>query len=480
MRPEARIKEERRLKILSGLIVALLVGLSFAIYGFMEQRNAVDSQRAVILARKLAFHGADVRDGSPDLAKRIGALAVGIHADEVTKSGLINTIIPDLGEEFIEDGITGALEISGNGGRGLTAGSGRVVVWEIDRKSDWRDKSYQDYSMAKRVGELKGSTVQVNALALSADGTLALTGTGDGKSRLWSLSDPVRPKRLADLDNGRSVGSDIEQGVEFVELAKNGNLAVTARVDGRIAIWSLADRMRPEELSVITAPGALRAMAVSDDGRTAVTVSGPLGHLETRVWDVTDPADPQQLAVMGNRDRNVDSVSLDTDGTVLLVGGSGKYIIWDLADRAHPTLDAAVPVPIGDVTSVSLSADGNLGLIAGHRSSSRYSMLGYLSLWDLTVKSRPARIAGLFNESTVGAASAISADGGVALTSLDAGVSIWDFRDLEKIGKDPKGYVCSQVNDGYRLNRDEWNRYGDPATWEEYVTEENGDFIRIC
>ncbi|MFI7417903.1 WD40 repeat domain-containing protein [Nonomuraea sp. NPDC049684] len=467
-------------KIFSALIAALLVGFSFfVIYGYIGQRNAIDYQRRVLLAQKLAFHGADVRDGSPDLAKRIGALAVGIHADEVTKSGLIDSIVPDLGEEFVGDGVSDALEISGNGAKGLTAGSGKVVVWEIDRKSDWRDQSYPDYSMAKKVGEFKGLRAHINSLALSSDGTLALTGASDGESRLWSLSDPARPRRLADLYDDRFAGSENEQGVDHVELVKNGNLAVTAGVDGRIAIWSLANRMRPEKLSVITAPGALRAMAVSDDGKTAVSVGGPLGRLETRVWDLTDPANPEQLAVLGNSERYVGSVSLDAGGTVLLIGGSGKYMIWNLAERAQPKLEAVVPVPISDVASVSLSADGNLGLIAGYRSSSRFSMLGYFSLWDMKVKSRPARITDLFNESSVGVASAISADGGVALTSLDAG-SIWDFRDLEKIRKDPKGYVCSQVNDGYRLSRDEWNRYGDPAMWEEYVTKENGDSIQIC
>ncbi|MFF4190102.1 WD40 repeat domain-containing protein [Nonomuraea sp. NPDC001831] len=464
------------------IAVVLSLGiLSYAVYGFGGRPSAAaDSQQAVTLAREFAYRGAEVRDGSPDLAKRLGALAVGIHADDITRSALLNTIFPELGEEFVADGRSDDVEISADGVVGLTAGSKNVTVWRIDRKSDRRDKSYADFSMVKKAGKLEGHASRVGALALSSDGRLALTGSDDGESRLWNLSDPARPKQLAVLSGRRSGASGNGRGVEQVELAGDGNLAVIAAADGRLGVWRLVDRARPREVSTVPLPGALHAMALSGDGRTLVTVSGPSRRRETHVWDLSKPSNPQRLAVVGGSDVFVESVSLNAGGTVLLAGQPRGYRVWDLADRAHPRLEADVPVPISDVASVSLSADGSTGLVSGYRSSSQYSMVGHLSVWDLREKSHPVQIAGLFNESTVGTQSAISADGAVALTSLDAGASIWDFRDLASIRTDPKKYVCSLVDDGYRLSRDEWNRYGDPKAWDEHATRSNGDSLEIC
>ncbi|MFI7469891.1 WD40 repeat domain-containing protein [Nonomuraea sp. NPDC049646] len=471
-----------RSRVFLVIAVALSLGiLSYATYGFVGRPSAAaDSQQAVILAREFAYRGAEVRDGSPDLAKRLGALAVGIHADEITRSALLNTIFPDLGEEFLADGQSDAVDMSADGGTGLTAGSKNVTVWRIDRKSDRRDKSYEDFSMLKKIGELKGHASRVDALALSGDGRLALTGSDDGESRLWNLSDPARPKQLAVLSGRRSGGSGSGRDVLHVELAGDGNLAVIAAADGRLAVWRLFDRARPREVSTVSLPGALHAMALSADGRTLVTVSGLSRRRETHVWDLSKPSGPQRLAMVGGSDVFVESVSLNAGGTVLLAGQPHGYRVWDLADRAHPGLEADVPVPISDVASVSLSADGSTGLVSGYRSSSQYSMLGHLSVWDLRERSHPVQIAGLFNESSVGAQAATSADGAVALTSFDAGASIWDFRDLASIKTDPKKYVCSLVNDGYRLSRDEWNRYGDPKAWDEQATRRNGDSVEIC
>jgi len=130
-----------------------------------------------------------------------------------------------------------------------------------------------DLATGREQATLSGHDGEVRAVAVTADGTVAVTGGGrwGGTMRVW------------DLATGREQATLLHQSrVLAVAVTADGTVAVSGSYDGTVRVWDLATGRERAKL-----PGdpddPVWSVAVTADGTVAVSGSW---HGTVRVWDL--------------------------------------------------------------------------------------------------------------------------------------------------------------------------------------------------
>ena len=198
--------------------------------------------------------------------------------------------------------------------------------------------------------QLRGHGGPIRALAISADGATALSGSFDTSAIRWSLR-----------------RNTTEQVLRFHEGAVNavailtGGRAVTAGEDARIALWT-PGKQEPDAI-LEGHQGPIAALAVSPDGATLASASW---DRTIRLWPLSGGA-PQ---VLDGHQQNVNGVAFTPDGKAVLSAGYDATVhIWPLNGRGSPLvaplpspLNAVVAAPDGEI--IAAGADGKVYLLA--------------------------------------------------------------------------------------------------------------------
>ena len=156
----------------------------------------------------------------------------------------------------------------------------------------------------------------VNHVAISSDGTKAISASDDKNVILWDLTaDPPTAVPL----NGHS------GPVNHVAISNDGTKAISVSDDTNLILWDLtANPPTPTTLDDHT--GAVNHVAISSDGKLAVSASD---DRTLRVWDLTQPALVKTLN--GHLDA-VNHVALNVDGSsAVSASDDGTIRIWDLS-----------------------------------------------------------------------------------------------------------------------------------------------------
>ncbi len=193
--------------------------------------------------------------------------------------------------------------------------------------------------------QLRGHGGPVRALAISPDGTQAVSGSFDTSAIRWSLTRNVAEQVMRFHDNA----------VNAVAWLKDGRI-VTAGADAHIAIWTPG---KPDPDTVLDGhSGPIAGLAVSGDGQWLASASWD--HT-VRLWPLAGGA-PRVLE--GNA-QNVNGVAFTPDGRNLVSAGYDASLrIWRLADggvSVHnlPTpLNSVAVAPDGEI--VAAGADGKV------------------------------------------------------------------------------------------------------------------------
>jgi cytochrome c len=195
--------------------------------------------------------------------------------------------------------------------------------------------------------QLRGHGGPVRALAISADGATAISGSFDQTAIVWSL-----PRNAA------------EQVLRFHDGAVNAAVllgdgrAATGGEDGRIAIWRFG-REPPD--AVLEGHGApVVALAVAPDGNSIASASW---DRTVRVWPLAGGAGGGGGAprVLEGHPQNVNGVAFLPDGRVVSAGYDAVIRIWSLAAPAESPNIITLPTPLN---AVAVAKDGEI-LAAG-------------------------------------------------------------------------------------------------------------------
>ena len=287
------------------------------------------------------------------------------------------------------------------------------------------------------VRTLTGHTGWVRAVAVTADGRTAVSGSGDHTLKVW------------DLDRGteRTTLRGHTDEVTAVAVTADGRTAVSVSDDGTLKVWDLA---RGAERATLTGhTGPVTAVAVTPDGRTAV--SGSWDHT-LKVWDLDRGT---ERATLTGHTGPVTAVAVTADGRTAVSGSSNDTLtVWDL-DRGTEcfTITAgfsAVAVTADGRTAVSGSRDGTLKVWDLERGVVRATLTGHtgsvkavavtadgrtavsgswgddiLTVWDLDRGTERATLTG---HSRWVEAVALTVDGRTAVSgSKDCTLKVWDL-----------------------------------------------------
>ena len=234
--------------------------------------------------------------------------------------------------------------------------------------------------------QLRGHGGPVRALAISPDGTQAVSGSFDTSAIRWSLARNAAEQVLRFHDGA----------VNAVVVLRDGRIA-TSGEDARIAIWRPGE---PQPATVLTGHEApVVALAVSPDGTTLASASwdhtarlwplaggaprviarhaqsvngvafAPDGRaLVTAGYDATlriTPLGGEGAPVIATLPTALNTVAVAPDGEIATAGADGKVYLLSAAGELKAEIEAGQT----PVIAVAISGDGRLIAAAGIRGS---------------------------------------------------------------------------------------------------------------
>src|SRR6267142_554543 len=187
--------------------------------------------------------------------------------------------------------------------------------------------------------QLRGHGGPVRALAISADGQIAISGSFDSTAIRWSLMRNAAEQVLRFHSDAVNAAAWLRDG-----------RAATAGADGRIAIWTSGKTEPDAVLEGHTAP--IVALAASPDGATLASASWD--HT-VRLW----PLAGGTPRVLDQHTQNVNGVAFSADGRALIsVSYDQSVRIWPLTGAQTPTV---VPMPT-PLNAVAAGGDGEIAV----------------------------------------------------------------------------------------------------------------------
>ena len=297
--------------------------------------------------------------------------------------------------------------------------------------------------------ELRGHGGFVKGIAVTPDGSRAVSASFDYSLILWNLSSQ---QAIEVLD-------DHEGAVNAVALLDQGQRALSASDDGTLRLWDLADGGSLQH--VFTGHrGKVAGVAVSPDGRLAAS-AGWDGTV--RLWDL---AGKKQLFVLDEHDGNVNAVAFSRDGGHLLTGSYDSTIrYFELpSDGGRPRLAGVMEGHDFGVNALAFLPDDRRAVSASVDETVR--------LWDLETGKELAALRG--HEGAVFAV-AVSPDGQWAASGgVDGAVNLWRLDERRVVatlyGHREPVWALAFTPDGRRLlsaGADEVTRVWDLASRSE-------------
>ena len=296
---------------------------------------------------------------------------------------------------------------------------------------------------------LTGHSMGVVTVGFSPDGRVLASGSADRTVVLWDVTDPAHPDQRAALAHPRPrPGMGTSQrgsrgragGVRAVAFSPDGRLLASGSADRTVVLWDVTDPAHPDQRAMLAgASGSRRAglrsgaVGFSPDGRSLACGAG--GKMVV-LWDVADPAHPDQRAVLAHRyglysTARVQTVVFSPDGRLLATGSGqtnsseyatasfGAIVLWDVTDPAHPVRTATLPAGGVWVRAVVFSPDGRV-LASGKGAT--------VILWDVTDPVHPAATATLTGHGGEVLGVAFSPDGQLlASCGADKTVRLWEM-----------------------------------------------------
>jgi WD40 repeat protein len=256
-----------------------------------------------------------------------------------------------------------------------------VAIWDSETTEDFKAIDTGD--------------ITIDAIAFSADGGRAVTGSAEGTIDLWD----ARTHTHTTLSTKAS-------SVAGVAVSADGSLAVSGMFSGAAFVWDVAARRRS---AALLAQAAINSVSLSPDASTVATASE---DKTIRLWNATTGA---ALAVLAGHGDGVLNAVFHPDGRELVsTSRDGTARVWDVPTGRELR---QIKLPDGAGAGLAFVPDGKTVLIAGAKGSIQ------VCAYDA---GQPVR--SLTGHSGLVWTLAASPDGRLALSgSLDHTVRIWDL-----------------------------------------------------
>jgi len=236
-----------------------------------------------------------------------------------------------------------AVAVSPDGSRALSGGmDATLCLWDLGGR--------------QLLSVLTGHAETVSAVAFAPDGRSVVSGSWDHTARLWDIASSRTVRRFE---------GHAEQ-VSCVALSPDGATLLTGSWDSTLRLWQLATG-RP--LGVLEGHSAnVAAAAFGPDGRFVVSAGWDSA---VRAWDV---ASGECACVLEGHENSVGALAVSASGRQIASGGVDTSVrVWDL--RGGRAL-RALAGHTAEVTSLCFSPDGRYLASASRDKTVR--------LWDLS------------------------------------------------------------------------------------------------
>ncbi len=424
-RAAASRRQRTRLVLALG---ALVITAALGVFALIQRNEAID-QRDFARSNELSLSALNVLPSDPELGLILALEAVETKSTQRSERALASAVN--------DSRLRARAELDGDPYIAGLSPDGRWLVAGTTSGAALFD--------AASGGPLRrlGPPDPVFDVAFTADSGAALTAGEDGTVRRFSLPDgaledeietPGPVASIAVSDEDRVIAVTTETGdlltfdpdgdplgvlrghegpVASVDFAPRGPALISAGSDRTARLWN---GVTGKQLARLEGPSTDHDAAVSEDGRTAVTV-GSDGI--AREWDVTSGETVGQPLNDVLREGRVASVDLTADASaVVMARQDGSTETGDLETR---TSLGILRGHEGVVISAELGADGESVATAGRDRTAR--------VWDLTPIER--RLTG----SELAVSAAVSPDGAIVATGDgDGRVLLFDGESGERAG----------------------------------------------
>jgi WD40 repeat protein len=277
-----------------------------------------------------------------------------------------------------------AVAVTPDGTRAVSAsGDCTLNVWDLQTGSLLRT--------------LRGHASSVNGVAVTPDGRWAVSASSDETLRVWDLESGSLIRSLEGHTNA----------VRAVAVTPDGNRAVSASEDWTLKVWDLETGSSLRSLKEHTK--GINAVAVTPDGTRAVSASD---DWTLKVWDIETGC---LIRTLKGRLSNVYAAAITPDGRRAISASADKTLrVWDLESGS---LIRSLEGHTNAVHAVAVTPDGKLAVSASNDKT--------LRVWDLESGSLIRSLEG--HAALVGGV-AVTPDGTRAVSaSLDRTLKVWDL-----------------------------------------------------
>ncbi|MFI9587000.1 protein kinase [Streptomyces sp. NPDC052236] len=264
------------------------------------------------------------------LWRRLGALGRRTELADAWAAGRI----------VLEDGWSWALEFSGRSPTALARNGNAAEAWVFDVET------------GQLLHTLSLHTGHLSAVAMTADGRLAVSGGEDGRVVAWH----PRDGRIVQLLTSP------RDDVYYVAVSEDGQLALSGTADGLVTAWDIGSGRTIGRWQAH--PGAVLDVAVSADHRYGLSRGQ---DVSVKIWDLRKG---ELRWVLRGHDEWIGAARLSDDSRFVVTGGADATVrVWRTADGQCEVVltghtDAVVDVlPSADARLLlSCSVDGTARL----------------------------------------------------------------------------------------------------------------------
>ncbi|MCG7852084.1 MAG: DUF4062 domain-containing protein [Methanosarcinaceae archaeon] len=300
-----------------------------------------------ILSVAVTSDGCRALSGHMDKTIKVWDIETGVEIDTLKgHSDWVNSVAvtPD-----------GRLAVSGSGDK-------TIMVWDIEKRGEKSANIALKRLFAllpflkyrkKPVHILKGHSRRVQAVAVTPDGRLAVSGSFDKTLKVWDLEAGVELHTL----KGHS------DWVQAVAVTPDGRLAVSGSVDKTLKVWNI--EAGAEVHTLAGHKYQIGAVAITSNGRWAIS-STEIKQGILKTWDIERGS--EYRTIQTGLDYGTRALAITPDGRWALTGSDDWALkVWDLTSpdvsqvqKPHKSMVLAVAVTPDGRWAASISQDKTL------------------------------------------------------------------------------------------------------------------------